>query len=133
MAVSIPDRYGTFTPSGRGRIHAAGRLALGVDRLPSDPVGTFTLTLTNVAVGSRYRVERVADGSVATPVGQAEGVAASSSVPMSLDYFTDGNPNNNLRIKVRKGTSATRYKPLETQAVAGRGSQSVYIAQVSDE
>ena len=96
-------------------------------RLPSDPAGVVSLTLTNVVPGSRYRVERQSDGSPVT-----EGVAASSTVVLTLDYYATGNANNDLRIKVRKGTSAPLYKPYETLATIGADDQSVYVAQIPD-
>lgn len=100
--------------------------------LPTDSVGVTTLTLTNVVVGSRYRIERQGDGSLATPTANAEGVAGSSTVAITLDYYAAGNANNDVRIKVRKGTAAPKYLPFETQATLGAAAQSTYVAQVAD-
>jgi hypothetical protein len=100
--------------------------------LPTDVVGSMTLTLTNVVVGSRYRIERQGDGSLATPTGNAEGVAGASTVTITLDYYAGGSANNDLRIKVRKGSSAPKYQPFETLATIAAGAQSVYVAQVAD-
>lgn len=63
-------------------------VAVGRKRLPTEPIGTMTLTLTNVVVGSRYRIERQGDGSLATPTANAEGVAGASTVPITLDYYS---------------------------------------------
>jgi hypothetical protein len=101
--------------------------AIGIARLPTDPVGSSTLTLTNVVVGSRYRVERQSDGVLV-----AEGTAAATSVALSLGYFAAGNSANDVRIRVRKGTSAPKYQPFQTQTTLGAANQSVYIAQVPD-
>lgn len=106
--------------------------AVGRQRLPSEPVGTTTVTLTNVVSGSRYRIERQSDGSLATPTANAEGVAGSSTVAITLDYYAAGNANNDVRIKVRKGTAAPKYLPFETQATLGAAAQSTYVAQVAD-
>lgn len=119
-------------PTARGRQHnnEVGMLSLGA--LPDDPVGAMTITLTNMVVGSRYRIERQSDGSLAEPSASAEGVASSSTVSISLSYYATGNSNNDLRIKARKGTSAPKHLPFETLATIGPGDQSVYIAQVLD-
>ncbi len=101
-------------------------------KLPGDVLGQMTLTLTNVVVGSRYRIERQGDGSLATPTANAEGVAGASTVPITLDYYSSGSANNDLRIKVRKGTAAPKYQPFETLATVGAADQSSYIAQVAD-
>lgn len=101
-------------------------------RLPTEAIGSTTLTLTNIVVGSRYRIERAGDGSLATPTGNAEGVAADTDVPITLDVYAPGNANNNLRIKVRKGTSAPKYLNFETLTTLILAAQSIYIAQVAD-
>lgn len=103
-----------------------------IERLSTEPIGQVTLTLTNVVVGSRYRIERQGDGSLATPTGNAEGVAASSTVPLLLDYYAGGSPNNDLRIKVRKGTSPQKYQPFETQVVLSAAGASAFVAQIPD-
>lgn len=133
LGIGIVKQQQAFvTFAGIGPNPANGAHA-GIGRLPSDPIGSMTLTLTNVAVGSRYRIERQGDGSLATPTANAEGTAASSTVAITLDAFTIGNANNNLRVKVRKGTSAPYYQPWETLVTAAIGNQSIYVAQVADE
>ena len=101
--------------------------------LPGDVLGTAVLTLTNVQVGSRYRIERAGDGSLATPTANAEGAAGAASVPLTLDYYAPGSPNNSLRVKVRKGTAAPYYLPFETLATVAGASQSIYVSQIPDE
>ena len=102
--------------------------AVGVFRLPFDPIGTFSLTLTNVVIGSRVHVEKQSDGTE-----YHDSVAASSTVAISLSAYASGSANNDLRIKVRKGTGSPTYKPFETRATAIVGSQSIYIGQIADE
>ena len=58
--------------------------------------------------------------------------ATGASEVFTVPYYTNGNANNDLKVKVRKGTAAPKYQPFETQVTAGAGSQSVYIAQVAD-
>lgn len=119
-------------PATRGPMRPQCSEVYSQQRLSTDALGTTTLTLTNVVVGSRYRIERQGDGSLATPTANAEGVAGSSTVAITLDYYAAGNANNDVRIKVRKGTAAPKYLPFETQATLDAAAQSTYVAQVAD-
>lgn len=114
-------------PAFRGRTHfsEAGPYALG--RLATDSVGNFNLSLTNVVVGSSWRVEVQSTGALV-----AQGTAVASDVPMTIAAYGSGSPLNDLRIKVRKGTAAPYYKDYETLAAAVVGSQSIYVAQIPD-
>lgn len=109
-------------------IRHAGNIAIGRTRLPSDPIGVFTLTLTNLVIGSSVQIE--IQGTTTT-VHNA--VVTSSVIIVSLQTYQSGNPNNNLRIKVRKGSSSPYYQPYETQTTAVVGSQSIYVSQIPDE
>ena len=108
----------------------------GVKRLSTDPIGTFTLVLKNAVVGSRYRIARQGDNSLATPTGDAEGTVPGVSglvdVSITLDLYSVGNTNNDLKIDVRKGTTAPKYKPFQTFAAAQTGTVTAYCAQESD-
>jgi hypothetical protein len=128
----IPTPILTLWGAARGRTATIGQTTVGVARLPTDPMGSTVITLTNLVVGSRFRVERLADGSVATPTGNAEGIVGSSIAPITLDYYESGSANNDVRIKVRKGTGSPSYKPYETQALLGVAPQSIFIAQGQD-
>ena len=96
-----------------------------IDLLPSEPISTTTLTLTNVVSGSAWRVEDTADDSQVDA-----GTASGSTVNASVPWF---GADRTLRIKVRKGTASTYYKPFETQAVVGGSTVSVFISQIPDE
>lgn len=95
-------------------------------RLPTDPIGNFILTLTNLVVGSAIRVETQAGALVEYRVADA------TSEVFTVPAYAPGNAGNDLRIKVRKGTSAPYYKDFETLATASVGSSSVYIVQIPD-
>lgn len=97
-----------------------------VFRLPTDPIGNFTITLTNVIVGSAIRVEE--DDGTLVEFRTADATSEVFTIPA----YASGSTKNDLVIKVRKGTSATKYLPYETVATAIVGAQSVYIAQVAD-
>lgn len=103
-----------------------------IERLPTEPIGSTQVTLANIQAGSRYRIERAGDGSLATPTGNAEGLYASGTLTITLDLYSAGSDNNNLRILVRKASAAPKYQPLETQATLTAAAQSVYIAQQPD-
>lgn len=82
---------------------------------------TFTLTIDNVVVGSAIRIEE-SDGTLIefrTATGTAE-------------VFTMGASLGTITIKIRKGTSGTKYLPYETQTTAFDGSASIYVSQVAD-
>lgn len=107
-------------------INAVG--AVGYARLPTDPIGSFTLTLTNVVVGSAVQVEVFSTGAVLS-----NSTAAATDVTLVLPAYAAGSPLNDLRIKVRKGSSAPFYRPFETLAVAEVGDASIYVAQIEDD
>lgn len=96
-----------------------------IERLPSEPISTTTLTLTNVVSDSAWRVEDTADNSLVD-----SGTASGSTVNASVPWF---GTDRTLLIKVRKGTTSPYYKPFETQAVVGGSTVSVFISQIPDE
>lgn len=96
-------------------------------RLPTDALGTFYITLTNVVPGSAVQVETVSG------VQLHNGIATTGEYTVLLDAYAAGSPLNNLRIKVRKGSAAPYYQPWETLATATPGSASIYVSQIPDE
>lgn len=104
----------------------AGINSFGVKRLPTDSIGTFVLTLTGLIVGSAIRVETQAGTLIEYRV------AAASTEAFNVPAFTPGSASNDLRIKVRKGTTAPFYIPYETLAVAAVGAQSIFVSQIPD-
>lgn len=109
---------------------AGARSASSVSQqlLPTDPIGAFALTLTNVVVGSVVQVE---DQAGTTTLHNS--TAATGTVLINLSAYSGGNPLNDLRIKVRKGSASPFYRPFETLTTAVIGSQSIYVAQIPDE
>ena len=96
--------------------------------LPTDPIGTFSLTLTNIVIGSRIHIEAQGDGTALH-----DSVADTANETINLSTYAAGSPYNALRIKVRKGTGSPTYKPFETLATAIVGAQSIYVGQIPDE
>ena len=125
---ALPNPFLTIFGISRGRVIDHGVFAIGNARLPSDAIGNFILTLTNVVVGSAIQIE-TQDGSSTL----YNGVAATSSPTINLSAYASGSAYNDLRIKVRKGTSSPYYQPYETLTTAFVGSQSIYVSQIPDE
>lgn len=100
---------------------------VGVARLPTDAIGNFTLALNSLVAGSAIRVETTAGALVEFRV------AAGATEVFNVPAFAPGNPSNDLRIKVRKGTSAPFYIPYETLTTASVGSASIFVSQTPDE
>ncbi|MBP7501168.1 MAG: hypothetical protein KA784_00110 [Aquabacterium sp.] len=105
-----------------------GPAAIARQRLPTAPVGSFSLTLTNLVVGSVIQIEDQVGGTT-----RYNGTAASTSAVVSLSAYVSGSALNDLRIKVRKGSGAPYFKPYETLTTAFVGSQSIYVSQIQDD
>jgi hypothetical protein len=114
-------------PSIRGPFTVGGGVAVSKGRLPTDSIGNFALTLTNLVVGSAISVEAYSTGAQLFFV-----IAASATQLINLGVYQSGDPKNDLRIKVRQGTTAPYYKPYETRQTAIVGSASLYIEQQLD-
>jgi len=99
---------------------------LSRQRLASDSIGAYSLTLQNLVVGSAIQIETQAGAFITNRT------AASSTEVFSLPAYPSGNAGNDLRIKVRKGSAAPYYKPYETLTTALVGNQSVYVSQTPD-
>ena len=123
-----PSGLLTYSGLSTGRSRPMGLRVASVAALPTDPIGTFSLTLTNVVVGSRIHIETQGDGTALH-----DSVADAASETISLSAYASGSPYNALRIKVRKASSAPTYKPFETLATAIVGAQSIYVGQIADE
>ena len=122
------------TPGDRGRWRNIPGTLYCRQFLPTDSLGNFTLRLKNIVRGSRYRVEIASTGALVTG-GEGDvpaGTGTTIDVDLTLPYYAVGNANNELRVKVRKGSAATKYLPFETQAVAQAGTVISYIGQVAD-
>lgn len=87
---------------------------------------TFTLTLTNVVIGSAVQVE---DQAGTTTLHNETASAGTVVIPITVT----GTALDSLRIKVRKGSGAPYYRPFETLTTAFAGAQTIYIAQQQDD
>lgn len=124
----VPSLAGTVSyPAARGVFGVNGLVALSRQALPTDPIGSYTLTLTNVVAGSAVQVESQSG------VPLYNGTAAGATVVMPLQAYAPGSPLNDLRIKVRKGSASPYYQPWQTQATAVKGVASIFVSQIPDE
>lgn len=114
-------------PAARGPMRPAGIGVLARQRLSTDSVGTLTLTLTGIVIGSAIQIETQA--GIAIENRTADATSESFSVPA----YAAGSANNDLRIKVRKGSASPFYLPYETLATAFVGAQPIFVSQIPDE
>lgn len=119
----------TLDTSTPGQRPIAGAIS-GRQRLPTEPVGNHTLTLTNVVVGSRVHIAEQVSGTVIY-----DDIAASSTVAQSLSVYAAGSAKNDWRIRIRKASSGTTYRPYETlmTGTVAPSSSSIYVSQQADE
>lgn len=127
MSRCHPFALMTFSGLATSKSRSTGIGSFSVSALPTDPLGAFSLTLTNLVIGSAVQIEAT-DG---TPL-ENRTVATTTEV-FVLSAYAAGAPLNNLRIKVRKGSAAPYYQPWETLATATPGSASIYVSQIPDE
>ena len=112
----------------KANVHGEQGGMFAIQRLSTDAIGTFGITLTNVVIGSRVHVEKQSDGT-----SFYDDIAATSTIGIRLSAYGSGSPYNDLVIKVRKGSGSPSYKPWDTQVTAIVGSQSIYVSQIPDE
>ena len=82
------------------------------------------ITLNNVIIGSRYRIDNVTTGySYIT-----DGTAASSTITGTFAVSA----GDTIRVRVREGSSYPKYQNFETLSVVTSTGVSVYVSQVLD-
>lgn len=116
----------TVAPAARGKMTATAMQANGVFRLPTDPLYYFTLTLSNIVVGSRYRVTRDDTGAEL-----ATGIASNTTeVIAGIPAFSS---NMLMNITIRNASGSPAYRIFDTAAYAAREGTFVYVLQQLDE
>lgn len=94
--------------------------------LDAEPSTIPSIAISGMAQGSRWRVERVSDSTlVATGVADVTGAT-------SFLYTEEDTPLN-LRLRVRKASAVTRYKPVEVTFNLTSAGASIPVSQISDE
>lgn len=90
----------------------------------TDASGTLVaLTLTNVVVGSRCRIERVADGAALLSA-----VATDTTVVANYTHTADVV----VRVRVRHASSSPKYLPWEGQGTVTAAGLSMIVSQIED-
>lgn len=129
MSASLPSPIFTFVPAQSARIApAAFSGALGVFRLPTDPLFYADLTLRNVIAGSRYRVTRT-DTGAELATGLVTGSGPVDWVISGMDCFA--NPQQ-VNITVRNASGSPKYKVFNTAAFVPKAGVDAYILQTED-
>lgn len=126
----IPGRSFTaiISDSSIKRSYQVGSGQYSYQKIATDSIGQFSLTLLNVVVGSVVSIQRTSDSSEIYNT-----TASVSTVVCNLPAYTIGNDSNSIAIKVRKGSSAPYYKPYVTYDTSYVGSKSIYVSQINDD
>lgn len=129
MSAGLPVFDQVLFPAVRGgsTSHVAGG-TIAIGTLPTDPIGTHTLTLNNVVVGSRVFIRDQADTTTLY-----NEIAAGPTMEITLSVYAAGSPLNDWRIRTRQGTGTPAYRPYETLMTALVGASSIYVSQIPDE
>lgn len=98
-------------------------------RASTDSIGNYILALENVVVGSRVLV---IDQDGTTQFYNA--VTSASSLTITIPVYVGGSPLNNLRLSIRKASSAPFYQPFETVLTSFKGAPpALFIQQLPDQ
>lgn len=89
-----------------------------------EPAQIPTISISGMVVGSRWRIERVSDNSEVASGVTVDGTA-------SYVYETEDTPLD-LRLRVRKASSAPYYKPYEITFNLTSAGVSIPVSQVED-
>lgn len=90
-----------------------------------EPAAIPTISVTGMIEGSRYRVERIGDGSLV-----ADGVAPASG---TLNYlYSVFDTTENMRLKVRNASGDPAYKPVELTFALTSSGITIPIVQEQD-
>lgn len=129
MSLVFPSPLVNFGGLATGRSGPAIGSAFSVAALPTDPIGSFVLTLTNVVVGSAIQIKS------ASGVPLHNSTASSSTVVINLSVYAGGATNdlNNIKVKVRKASAAPYYQSYTTLMTAVVGGTSHYVNQLPDQ
>lgn len=114
-------------PTARRNFEVDHFLSFSKQAYAADPIGTHTLTLNNVVVGSRVFIQD--QDKTVTHYNQ---IAGASTVVIPLSVYAGGSALNNWIIKVRKSSAAPKQLPYETLMTATPGSSSIFVSQVPD-
>ena len=122
MSAAIPFPYLTLFGQARGRSAGLGSAALGVCRLPTDPIGSCTATLSGVHAGCEIRIRDKDTNELAGTESCVENPA------FTLPVYSPGSAYNTVRIIV----ISTSYELIDLQYTVSVGSFSIPIEMSED-
>ena len=123
MSGCIPNGNLTVISASRGKMTTCPMgLSLGVCRLPTDPVGTTTVTFDGVNEGSEIRVY-LPDGTESAGVETCD-----ANHVLTWQVYASGSANNTVRVVIVH----TAYKIKEFTYTSHIGAQSIPVQQEPD-
>ena len=122
--------FGPMTFSGiqDGRSRSFDPLAVAINRMPNDPVGTTAVTFSGVVAGSEIRVY-LPDGPNGAADTEVAGLdACVENQQLIWDVYSAGSPNNNVWVHILK--RGLRWQKFSYTSKVG--AQSIPIFQSTD-
>lgn len=122
MSAGIPSPSWQFMGLSRGKTITSVGVSLGVCRLPTDPIGTTTVTFDGVHAGSEIRVQL-------PDLSEAAGVeTCDDNHVLTWSVYASGSANNTVRIVIVHPD----YKIKEFSYTSRVGAQSIPVQQEID-
>ena len=122
MSAGIPSPSWQFMGLSRGKTITSVGVSLGVCRLPTDPIGTTTVTFDGVHAGSEIRIQL-------PDLSEAAGVeSCDDNHVLTWSVYASGSANNTVRIVIVHPD----YKIKEFSYTSRVGAQSIPVQQEPD-
>lgn len=122
MSLMFPTPLGSIGPASSGQTFGLPYGALGIQRLPTDPIGSAIVTFRGVHAGSEIRVYDAAGVELA-------GIESCDNDQVLIwPAFAYGSPNNTVTIRI----VANAYELIELEYVTGEGAQAITVQQAVD-
>ena len=122
MSAGIPSPSWQFMGLSRGKTITSVGVSLGVCRLPTDPIGTTTVTFDGVNAGSEIRIQL-------PDLSEAAGVeTCDDNHALTWAVYSSGSANNTVRIVIVHPD----YKIKEFSYTSRVGAQSIPVQQEPD-
>ena len=122
MSLCHPSGRLTFSGLATGKSRPIGTCASSVASLPTDPIGTTTVTFSGVNSGSEIR-------AYLPDTTEAAGIeTCAADQVLSWSVYSVGSPNNTVRIVIVHPD----YKIKEFTYTASLGNQSIPVQQEPD-
>lgn len=127
MGIMIPNASDCFGALGSAKAQPVTGCALAIIRLPTDPLYYADVSVKNMVVGSRWAIG-YDDSGTFTILDEGDCTATDFTIPSAPAYSS----TFLLELRVRKGTTAPKYKPYKTYAYHSKQGATIYVSQVAD-